>query len=159
MTWPHESIRHSLASRGIKTSLKSNAHRKPYSIADVRNIAYEVIDKWEDEDVEYCKLTGNCTFIAKKLVEELEKEGYSASYVFGYIGKNPYEVSRHAWVRMRGSYFEGINDENPVIIDPTISQFRSELASQGIVDVDLGTNLPEVGIYTKGDEEFEWYNP
>lgn len=159
--WFGESSKHALASKGVKTSLNSDGIKSSYKVEDVRNIAYKVLDEWEGEGMEFedCKIIGDCTFIAKELVKELKKKGYPASYVYGYIGKSPYEVSKHAWVRMRGSYFEGIDDNSPVIVDPTISQFRSDIASQGLVDVDLGTNLPKVGIYSKKDEEFGWYNP
>jgi len=104
----------------------------------------------------YDCVIGECHSLSKDLLKELSKSGCPAQMMVGAVGKEPHLTSKHFWIYIKGEYVEGVDAEF-VFVDPTIDQFRTENAQKGRVDIDLGTNLPEVGIFTPCDDEYNWY--
>lgn len=122
-------------------------------VSDILEEGIKVRNEWKSTD----GIIGNCHEICKDLNNRLKKKGCKGAIVVGEIGTNLYWTIKHYWLLVRGNKIVGFN--GLVIIDPSIDQFSSENAMDGIVDVDLGVNLPEVGIFTKQDREWNFYNP
>lgn len=131
---------------------------KQLSEEEIRDIAYKVIEECEgkyDENLDIGK-RWDCYTLSREMAEKLKERGYDANRVEGLIGKEPHLTDRHAWVSLPSDQVEGY-EEGPIYVDPTIGQFSSERAREGLVNVDLGVGLPEVGIYSPKDRKWEWY--
>lgn len=145
--WKGEPHRHSLASYGISTSENNlqqiMSKNKKEFLLDISN---QVLNEYNIKERK--ELVGNCTWLAKSLKEKLKSKGVeNVRIVEGEIGKENHLTTKHMWLEIG----------NKIIVDPSFGQFDTRIASKGLVDVDLGNNLPWVGIFTPKDDKFEWY--
>jgi len=125
----------------------------------IKKAGYAVRENWLQKNVNFVNA---CDTVSRNMLKKLDEMNYHAYIVSGSITKEGKEkkprlrIEPHAWMALN-PYPHRPLYENPVFIDLTLTQFSHRHAKQGLVSVNLGKQIPKVAIFTKDDEEYNWY--
>lgn len=121
----------------------------------------ELIEQISNMYLQVCEeqlggVAGQCDFVTTDMNEALKDFGCGGEVKFGLIGKDG--KTTHYWLELSSNKVKNI-ENGPVIVDPTIKQFSNENEEIGMVDIGLAPSeeLPEVGIFTPTDSQYDWY--